>query len=203
MNTVLIRVKTKDNRMITTYAYLDTCSNRHFATTEFKNRLGLTGQKRCLSIDTAIGTKDFVNAEVVTFNIENIDGSTSCELEWEVLPLKHLKRSDIPVKADVESFPQVRHLVDVKVDVPQVSLIIGARSWELFIPTEIFKNDDSLCLFHTPIGYVFFGASNEPRKVHEQSAISHFIDARPMEHDLHELWQTEDSENVYDNRKHP
>jgi len=89
------------------------------------------------------------------------------------------------------------------VDFPQVSLIIGARSWELFIPTEIFKNDDALCLFHTPIGYVFFGASNEPRKVQATSAVSHFIDAHPLENDLQELWQSEGSENVYDNAKHP
>lgn len=46
---------------ISTIAFLDSCSDRYIIAADIDERLNLSGKKYSMSLETAIGTKDFVS----------------------------------------------------------------------------------------------------------------------------------------------
>ena len=202
MNAYPVRVSTKSGLTFTTYAINDPCSSSNILAKELKEALNLKGESRVISWDTAIARADLLT-ENVQLAVEDIQGTDSFDLHFEVMDLSHLKELNTPVKDDVSQFPQVKHLIGYEPQIPYVTVVIGACNHDLHIPSEIYRSNTGLTLFRVPLGFVFFGPTKKQTGISNTSVQVNFINIRETQEQLKDIWNDDEHLDMYDPQKYP
>lgn len=134
LNVLPVRVGTHMNdKVVTTYAMLDTCSDDCLCDSEIIRRLDISGVPNTVNVKGAAGARK-LSTETVQLYVTSIDGSDTEELT-SVESMNNAMFTGVrtPEAANISTY---RHLSDMEfpmVDIDQVTILIGANVTNVFV----------------------------------------------------------------------
>ena len=137
---VNVRAKGKE-KMVQTYAFLDSGSNTTFCTNMLMEHLGVTGKKATLSLTTV--DQDNVKSESLVVNLEvsDLQGLNTielCNVFWRAkFPVAV---DDIPLQSDVDRWPYLKD-INLPYIEAEVDLLIGSDVPKALEPQEVKRSD--------------------------------------------------------------
>ena len=163
---VPVKIKHGDsNKMVTTYAMLDSCSQGFFILDSAVKKLEIEGIKTTLKLKTLHGGRSESTFAVEGFKVTEIHGDSS----WLALP-KIYSRREIPVdKEEIATPTKIReweYLKSISNEIAQnddvnVGLMVGANYMKALEPTRILQSQNGgLYAYKTRVGWCVVGPIN-------------------------------------------
>ena len=162
---VPVKIKHGDsNKMVTTYAMLDNCSQGSFILDSTIKKLGIQGIKTTLKLKTLHGERS-ESTFAIGVKVTRMHGDSG----WLALPKLHSRR-EIPVnKAEIATPTKIReceYLQPISNEIVQnddvhIGLLIGANCMKALEPTRILRSQDGgPYAYKTRLGWCVVGPIN-------------------------------------------
>ncbi|XP_070535114.1 uncharacterized protein [Ptychodera flava] len=140
-----VKVKLKgSNRMVQTYAFLDTGSVISFCTEALQRKVGATGRKTKLTVNTVNGLGSHTCDKVTGIEVYNLDCSEP-QVELKTVYTKPeigVSEDYIPHQEDLMRWPHLKNIRLPRIDA-EIGLMIGTRETAVFTPLETIRGPDS------------------------------------------------------------
>ncbi|XP_070548923.1 uncharacterized protein [Ptychodera flava] len=140
-----VKVKLKgSNRMVQTYAFLDTGSVISFCTEALQRKLGATGRKTKLTVNTVNGLGSHTCDKVTGIEVYNLDCSEP-QVELKTVYTKPeigVSEDYIPRQEDLMRWPHLKNIRLPRIDA-EIGLMIGTGETAVFTPLETIRGPDS------------------------------------------------------------
>lgn len=137
MAIIPVLVKGKNNILIETYAFLDPGSNVSFCTEKLAQRLGVTGKKTSVKIDTMGNSQIVATSKVSGLELCSHDGNECITLPTlfsrDEMPVTTCHR---PTQADISEWEHLHDLEVLEIDA-QVEVLIGNNVPDVYAPLEV------------------------------------------------------------------
>jgi len=158
--TVPVRVIYK-NQMVNTYALLDTGSQRTFCEQSLASKLGATGPKVSLPIQTLSSGPDskVVSGLQISLSVQSMDGANEVILK-DVFTVDRipLQASTIPSQSQLAHMDHLQEVQLSELDDKSVGLLIGLDVPEVFRPIESkYGQEGEPDAIKTLLGWTLFG----------------------------------------------
>jgi hypothetical protein len=140
---VPVKVRAKGgNKLVKTYAFLDSGSNTTFCTEQLLNELGIKGTKSTLSLTTLETANALTECSIVNLEILDLNEDSTVELPKVFSrPSLPISRESVPNQRDVNRWPHLKGINIPRIDA-EVGLLIGSDVPEVLQPREVRESKD-------------------------------------------------------------
>lgn len=198
---VPVRVKAKGkDKMVQTYAFLDSGSNTSFCTEGLLRKLNLEGAKTTLSLTTLEGENDPIECSLVSLEAFHLSDSLAVQLP------KVYSRPSLPIPSeaiakqeDIDRWPYLKGIDVAHIDA-EIGLLIGSDVPEALQPREIRQSEDGgPFATRTVLGWVFNGPLGRPTTT--QVSTVNFLQAnKTLEERFKEFCNQEFNDSLYETK---
>jgi len=188
------------NRIVETYAFLDTGSNASFCSVELAKQLHLSGQQRTLTLTTMEKENSKAESHVVSLEVLDLEEENMVELPFVFTrPKLPVSTESIASQADINRWP---HLAGI--DIPRiqanVGLLIGCDASDVLEPKEIrASRNGGPYATRTIFGWVVNGPLGRARS--SPSRTANFVNADlQLNEQFQKYCDMEFNDSVYSNK---
>ena len=140
---VAVRVRSKENKMVETYALLDSGSTNAFCSDYLIQQLGIHGKKSNLLLTTLESENKDTDTMLVSLEVTDMDDRNMIELPCVYTrPVLPINVENIPVQEDVDRWEHLKGIKLPSLEHKKVELLIGQDVPAVMAPIHMKKGRD-------------------------------------------------------------
>ena len=140
---VAVRVRSKENKMVDTYALLDSGSTNTFCSDYLIQQLGIHGKKSNLLLTTLESENKDTDTMLVSLEVTDMDDRNMIELPCVYTrPVLPINVENIPVQEDVDRWEHLKGIKLPSLEHKKVELLIGQDVPAVMAPIHMKKGRD-------------------------------------------------------------